>query len=89
MGRPGESNDGDSLSIQWRGDWMGEFYPLELDRFDLRNSPADKILPKCSLSEYDERYTKQPINVTEAFIQEMNNRTSGMVENALHETDVE
>ena len=26
---------------------------------------------------------------TEAFIQEMNNRTSGMIENALHETDVE
>ena len=53
MGRPGETNDGDSLSIQYHGDRMGEFYPLELDRFDLRNSPAEKILPKCSLSEYD------------------------------------
>ena len=70
MGRPGESTDGDSYVIQSHGDRMGEFYPLELDRFDLKNSPANKILPKCSLSEYDERYIKQPINATEDFIQE-------------------
>ena len=50
------------------GDVNGEFYPLELDRFDFSKEEARMVKKKCYRDEYDTRYTEHPISASDADI---------------------
>ena len=52
------------------GDKEGEFYPLELDRFDFLRDERQEILLKCTQDEYDPRYKNMGVSKTEDYIQE-------------------
>ena len=65
MGPPDEQNDSTSLYTKVLGDTYKEFHPLELGRFDLRETRENKLIQKCSISEYDDRYQSMPIRTTD------------------------
>ena len=51
------------------GDEDGEYYPLELDRFDFLREENNFVKQKCDRVEADPRYTKHNIQTSDAFIQ--------------------
>ena len=61
MGSEDESYDGIP-------DKYGEFYPLELDRFDFLKEAGKYNKQKCELDETDPRYTLHDIRESDAFI---------------------
>ena len=53
----------------------GEFYPLELDRYDFWREEINFVKQKCEMDETDTRYTRHNIDASDAYIQDQSGVT--------------